>query len=104
MQLGAFERLEEKIIQAMDMINHLKQENEEISSSYKKLTGEIANFETVAKSSATEAEIYKHELSTREKDFMKKKEEIKKRVEKLLEKLTPLGNPEENNPGSEEGL
>ena len=29
MQLDKFERLEERIIQAMDLINHLKQENEE---------------------------------------------------------------------------
>ncbi len=95
MQLDNFEKLEEKIVQAMDMINQLKKENEEISSSYRKLTDEIHGFETVAKSKSTEAELYKHELSSREKDFIKKEEEVKKRLEKLLERLAPLGEAEE---------
>jgi FtsZ-binding cell division protein ZapB len=95
MQLDNFEKLEEKIVQAMDLISHLKQENEEISSSYKQLTEEIHGFETVAKSRATEAELYKHELSSREKDFIKRKEEVKKRLEKLLERLAPLEGADE---------
>ena len=94
MQLDNFEKLEEKIVQAMDLISHLKQENEEISSTYRKLTEEIRGFETVAKSKATEAELYKHELSSRERDFMKRKEEVKKRLEKLLERLAPLEGSE----------
>ena len=102
MQLDKFERLEERIIQAMDLINHLKQENEEISSSYKKLTDEIQSFETVARSSATDAEKYKYELSTKEEDFIQKKEEIKKRVERLLERLVPLGDLDDSGPVSEE--
>ena len=102
MQLDKFERLEERIIQAMDLINHLKQENEEISSSYKKLTDEIQSFETVARSSATDAEKYRHELSTQEKDFIHKKEEIKKRVERLMERLAPLGDMDDGSPVSEE--
>ncbi|MFH1336081.1 MAG: cell division protein ZapB [Candidatus Zixiibacteriota bacterium] len=95
MQLDNFEKLEEKIVQAMDLISHLKQENEEISSSYRKLTEEIHGFETVAKSRATEAELYKHELSSRERDFIKRREEVKKRLEKLLERLAPLERSEE---------
>ncbi len=102
MQLDKFERLEERIIQAMDLINHLKQENEEISSSYKKLTDEIQRFESVAISSATDSEKYKHELSTKEKDFIHKKEEIRKRVERLLERLIPLGDLDDDNPINEE--
>jgi FtsZ-binding cell division protein ZapB len=95
MQLDNFEKLEEKIVQVVDLISHLKQENEEISSSYRKLTEEIHGFETVAKSRATEAELYKHELSSRERDFIKRKEEVKERLEKLLERLAPLEGSEE---------
>jgi FtsZ-binding cell division protein ZapB len=95
MQLDNFEKLEERIVQAMDLISHLKQENEEISSTYRKLTEEIQGFETVAKSKATEAELFKHELSSRERDFTKRKEEVKKRLEKLLERLAPLEEPGE---------
>jgi FtsZ-binding cell division protein ZapB len=102
MQIDKFERLEERIIQAMDLINHLKQENEEISSSYKKLTDEIQSFETVARSSATDAEKYKYELSNKEKDFIHKKEEIKRRVERLLERLVPLSDLDDDVPVSEE--
>lgn len=95
MQLDNFEKLEEKIVQTMDTINQLKKENEEISSSYRKLTEEIHGFETVAKSKSTEVELYRRELSNREKDFIKRKEEVKKRLEKLLERLAPLGEAEE---------
>jgi FtsZ-binding cell division protein ZapB len=102
MQLNKFERLEERIIQAMDLINHLKQENEEISSSYKKLTDEIQSFETVARSSVADVEKFKGELSTKEMDFIHKKEEIKKRVERLLERLVPLGDLDDGGPVSEE--
>jgi FtsZ-binding cell division protein ZapB len=102
MQIDKFERLEERIIQAMDLINHLKQENEEITSSYKKLTDEIQSFETVARSSVTDAEKYKYELSAKEKDFIHKKEEIKKRVERLLERLAPLEDLDDGSPVNEE--
>jgi FtsZ-binding cell division protein ZapB len=92
MQLENFEKLEEKITRAIEVIDRLKQENQEISSSYRKLAEEIHNFETVTKRSNAEAELYKHELANKERDFARKREEIKKRVEKLMEKLAPLGD------------
>ena len=45
MQLENFERLEEKIVQAIELIDQLKQENQKISSSYKKLADHLHNFE-----------------------------------------------------------
>jgi FtsZ-binding cell division protein ZapB len=92
MQLENFEKLEEKIVQAMEIIDRLKQENQEISSSYRKLTEEMRDFETITKGKRAETERYKHELTAKEKDFVKKKEEIKRRVEKLMEKLVSFAD------------
>lgn len=87
MQLENFERLEEKIRQAVELIDRLKQENQEITSSYRKLEDQITNFEMGSKGLSTEAERLRSELTRKEKNFIKKKEEIRKRLEKLLEKL-----------------
>lgn len=90
MQLENFERLEEKIRQAVELIDRLKQENQEITSSYRKLEDQMTNFEMGSKGLSTEAERLRSELARKEKNFTKKKEEIKKRLEKLLEKLVPF--------------
>jgi len=90
MQLENFERLEEKIRQAVELINRLKQENQGISSSYKKLEDQINDFEKGKKGLNLEAKKLRSELAHREKDFIEKKEEIKKRLERLLEKLVPF--------------
>ena len=90
MQLENFERLEEKIRQAVELIDKLRQENQEISSSYRKLEDQINNFEKGTKNLSLEAERLRNELAHKEGNFIKKKEEIKRRLEKLLEKLVPF--------------
>jgi len=90
MQLENFERLEEKIRQAVELIDKLRQENQEISSSYRKLEDQINNFEKGTKNLSLEAERLRNELARKEGNFIKKKEEIKRRLEKLLEKLVPF--------------
>jgi FtsZ-binding cell division protein ZapB len=90
MQLENFERLEEKIRQAVELIDRLKQENQEITSSYRKLEDQITSFEMGSKGLSTEAGRLRSELARKEKNFIKKKEEIRKRLEKLLEKLIPF--------------
>jgi len=90
MQLENFERLEEKIRRAVELIDRLKQENQEITSSYRKLEDQINNFEKGTKGLSLEAERLRSELAQKERDFIKKKEEIKGRLEKLLEKLVPF--------------
>lgn len=90
MQLENFERLEEKIRQAVELINRLKQENQGISSSYKKLEDQINNFEKGTESLNLETEKLRSELTHKERDFIEKREEIKRRLEKLLEKLVPF--------------
>jgi FtsZ-binding cell division protein ZapB len=89
MQLENFERLEEKIRQTVELISKLKSENEEITSSYRKLEDRINGYEKGTKSLDVEAERLKTELARKERDFIEKKEEIKRRLEKLLEKLVP---------------
>jgi len=90
MQLENFERLEEKIRQAAELIDKLRQENQEIISSYRKLEDKINNFEKGTKSLSTEAERLRSELDRKERNFTKKREEIKRKLENLLEKLVPF--------------
>ena len=87
MQLENFEKLEEKIRQTVELINKLKTENQEINASYRQLEDQISDFQKGTKSSDSEAEKLQKEFALRESDFEKKKEEIKGRLERLLEKL-----------------
>lgn len=90
MQLENFERLEEKIMQLVELIDRLRQENEEISSSYRRLADQVQDVEKGKEKLNLEAEKLRDELARRERDFAEKKGEIKRRLEKLLEKLVPL--------------
>jgi FtsZ-binding cell division protein ZapB len=87
MELENFEKLEEKIRQAVELIDKLKQENQEITSSFKRLEDQLGSFEKGTKNLSFEAEKLKSELALKERDFVEKKEEIKRRLKKLLEKL-----------------
>lgn len=90
MQLENFDKLEEKIRQTVDLINKLRAENQEIITSHRQLEYQISNFQKGTKGSDSEAEKLKQEFARRERDFEKKKKEIKRRLEKLLEKLVPF--------------
>jgi FtsZ-binding cell division protein ZapB len=90
MQLENFEKLEEKIRQTVELINKLKTENQEITTSYRQLEDQIGNLQKGTKSSDSEAEKLKKEFARRERDFETKKKELKDRLEKLLEKLVPF--------------
>lgn len=88
MQLENFERLEEKITKAIKIIDKLKQENQEISSSYSGLANQIYRFEERTKNLSLENERLKREHKEMEGDLKQKEERIRRKLEKLLEKLT----------------
>lgn len=90
MQLESFERLEEKIIQVVELIDRLKQENQEISSSCGKLADRVHDIEKSKEGMNLEADKLRDELAQKERDFAEKKGEVKRRLEKLLKKLVPL--------------
>ncbi|KPL05281.1 MAG: hypothetical protein AMJ73_01610 [candidate division Zixibacteria bacterium SM1_73] len=92
MQLENFERLEEKITKAIKIIDKLKEENQQISSSYSGLANQISQFEDKTKSLSRENERLKKELKAKEGDFKQKKETIRRQLEKLLQKLTFVEN------------
>jgi len=92
MQLENFERLEEKITKVIKIIDKLKQENQQISSSYSGLANQIYQFEKKTKNLSLENERLKKELKDKEGDFKKKEEKIRRQLEKLLEKLTFVEN------------
>jgi peptidoglycan hydrolase CwlO-like protein len=92
MQLENFERLEEKITKVIKIIDKLKQENQQISTSYSGLANQIYQFEKKTKNLSLENERLKKELKQREGDFKRKEEKIRRQLEKLLEKLTFVEN------------
>jgi len=92
MQLENFERLEEKITKAIKIIDKLKQENQQISSSYSGLSSQISQFEEKTKNLSRENERLRKELTAKEGDFKQKKEKIRRQLEKLLQKLTFVEN------------
>ncbi len=87
-----FEKLEEKITKAIEVIDKLKQENRQISSSYSGLTSQISQFEERTRSLSLENERLKKELEDMEGDFKRKEEKIRKNLERLLQKLTFIEN------------
>ena len=90
MELENFEKLEEKIRQAVELIDKLKQENQEITSSFKKLEDQLDGFHKGSKNLSLETEKLKSQLARKERDFIDKREEIRRRLQKLLEKLVPF--------------
>ena len=83
MRLENFERLEEKIAEVIKTIDKLKQENQQISSSYSGLTNQICQFEERAKNLSLENEKLKKEFKEREGDLKQKEEKIRKQLERL---------------------
>jgi FtsZ-binding cell division protein ZapB len=92
MQLENFEKLEERITKAIEVIDKLKQENRQISSSYSGLTSQISQFEEKTRSLSLENEKLKKELKDMEGGFKQKEERIRKNLERLLQKLTFIEN------------
>lgn len=90
MELENFEKLEEKIRQAVELIDKLRHENQEVTSSFRKLEDRVGSFEKSGENLGLEAERLRSELSRKERDFIEKTEEVKRRLQKLLDKLVPL--------------
>jgi peptidoglycan hydrolase CwlO-like protein len=92
MQLENFEKLEEKITKVIKIVEKLKQDNQQISSSYSGLANQICHFEEKTKSLSQENEKLKKELKHKEGDFKQKEEMIRRQLEKLLHKLSFIEN------------
>jgi predicted nucleic acid-binding Zn-ribbon protein len=74
----------------VELIDKLRHENQEVTSSFRKLEDRVGSFEKSGKNLSLEAERLRSELSRKERDFIEKKEEVKRRLQKLLDKLVPL--------------
>lgn len=92
MQLENFERLEEKITKVIEVVDRLKQENQQISSSYSGLANQVSQFEEKTKNLSLENERLKKELKDKEGNFKRKEEKLRRQLEKLLQKLTFVEN------------
>ncbi len=90
MELEKFNKLEKKITKVVEVIDKLRQENQQISSSYGGLSLQVSRFEEKTKDLSLENEKLRKELKQKEGDFKNRKDKTKRQLEKLLAKLTFL--------------
>lgn len=91
MQLENFEKLTEKITQFIDLLDRLKQENSQISSSFNQLSAKAYELQEKEKTLVVQNGQLKDELKKLEAKYKAKEQEMKKRIEALLQKLNALG-------------
>jgi len=91
MQLENFEKLTEKITQFIDLLDRLKQENSQISSSFNQLSAKAYELQEKEKTLVVQNGQLKDELKKLEAKYKAKEQEMKKRIETLLQKLNALG-------------
>ncbi len=90
MELEKFNKLEKKITKVVEVIDKLRQENQQISSSYAGLSLQVSRFEEKTKDLSLENEKLRKELKQKEGDFKNRKDKTKRQLERLLAKLTFL--------------
>lgn len=90
MELEKFNKLEKKITKVVEVVDKLRQENQQISSSYGGLALQVSRFEEKTKDLSLENEKLRKELKQKEGDFKNRKDKTKRQLEKLLAKLTFL--------------
>ena len=90
MELEKFNKLEKKITKVVEVIDKLRQKNQQISSSYGGLALQVSRFEEKTKDLSLENEKLRKELKQKEGDFKNRKDKTKRQLEKLLAKLTFL--------------
>jgi len=92
MQMENFEKLEERISKILGIVDKLKQENDQISSSYNDLSSKIFEYEKRQKTLLEETNHLKQSMNDQENKFKTKEEKIKKKLESVLGKIQTLEN------------
>ena len=90
MQLEVLEKLEKKIGQALGRIDRLREENKQMSSSYNTMSIEVEEVKKISAKLEEENRRLKDKLSKSDQGKNQKELRIKKRIERLVEKLNLL--------------
>ena len=90
MQLEVLEKLEKKIGQALERIDRLREENKQMSSSYNTMSIEVEEVKKISAKLEEENRRLKDKLSKSDQGKNQKELRIKKRIERLVEKLNLL--------------
>lgn len=90
MRMENFEKLESKITKVLEALEKLKQENLQISASYEGLTNKAIEYEKKTKELITQNNQLRSELKTVDRKHDAKKENAKKKIKKLIEKIDVL--------------
>ena len=90
MRMENFEKLESKITKVLEALEKLKQENLQISASYEGLTNKAIEYEEKTKELITQNNQLKSELKAVDGKHNTKKENAKKKIKKLIEKIDVL--------------
>jgi peptidoglycan hydrolase CwlO-like protein len=90
MQLESFQKLEQKINQVLELVDRVKEENKQVSSSYGALSAKV--FETEQKNKNLEAEnsLLKAQIKGKEGSIKNIELNIKRRIENLLSRLEAI--------------
>ena len=92
MQLGSLEGLEERIKHAIQRIDELQEKNKKMSSSYDLLSHQMSEFEGKSKALLDENVKLKEEIKKIDFKIKSKEQELKHRIENLIQKLSLLDN------------
>jgi predicted nucleic acid-binding Zn-ribbon protein len=92
MQMENFDKLEERINKILGVVDKLKQENDQIASSYNDLSSKIFEYEKKQKTISEENNHLRKSMNDQESKFKTKEEKIKKKLENVLGKIQTLEN------------
>jgi len=90
MHWDSLEELELKINKVLELVDKLKEENRQVTSSYNKLSSNVFEIEGKNKVLAQENNQLKAQIKEREESIRNKEEKIKRRIENLLARLSNI--------------
>jgi DNA anti-recombination protein RmuC len=90
MHWDSLEELELKINKVLELVDKLKEENRQVTSSYNKLSSNVFEIEGKNKVLAQETNQLKAQIKEREESIRNKEEKIKRRIENLLARLSDI--------------
>lgn len=92
MELDVFEKLEKRIGQVMDKLDRLREEKKQVAFSRSQTSGEIEQIRKICARLEEENQRLKAKLSKIDQINSQKELKIKKRLERLVEKLGLVDN------------